>query len=378
MTPSSWWDAIADHPVGSIVSVIALAAAAAGAGVALRTVTRRTRTLRGLLLVVTFGSLAIGAIAALILSRLMVLDADGVRTAVGVLAVTAVFATILVLVASTALARDARQLERTVRGIESGDRTVRSGLRRADELGHVARALDELTARLDELEREREAYEEERRAMFSSIGHDLRTPLSALRAAVEALADGVAPDPDRYLRSMARDIDALSALIDDLFLLSRIEAGRLELERRPVDLAELIDEAVEALGPAAEARGVRIVVATDERVPVAGSPTALGRAVRNILDNAIRHAPPDSSISVTVAGGARPWVLVTDEGPGFPAEFAPQAFERFTRAEPSRSRETGGSGLGLAIARGLVEAHGGRIWIEAPPGGRVAFDIPAA
>ena len=139
----------------------------------------------------------------------MVLDADGVRTAVGVLAVTAVFATVLVLVASAPLGRDARRLEETVRGIEAGDRSARTGVQRADELGHVGRALDELTERLDVLERERARLDEERRAMFSNIGHDLRTPLSALRAAVEALADGVAPDPDRYLRSMQRDVEAL-------------------------------------------------------------------------------------------------------------------------------------------------------------------------
>ncbi|MET0143806.1 MAG: HAMP domain-containing sensor histidine kinase [Ilumatobacteraceae bacterium] len=376
LVATPWWDTIRDRPLASVGALVALVVAAAAAGTALRTVTRHTRTLRGLLLVVTFGSLAIGAVAALILARLMVLDAEGARTAVGVLAVTAVFATILVLVASTALARDARQLERTVRGIEAGDRTVRSGLRRGDELGHVAHALDELTARLDQLERARAAYEEERQAMFSSIGHDLRTPLSALRAAVEALADGVAPDPDRYLRSMARDVDALAALIDDLFLLSRIEGGRLELDRHPVDLAELVDEAAEALGPAAEAEHITIDVATTERVPVAGNATALGRVVRNLLDNAIRHAPPGSTVRVSLEDGSRPRVIVADDGPGFPPGFEDRAFERFTRAEPSRSRDTGGSGLGLAIARGLVEAHGGHIWIESPPGGRIAFDIP--
>src|SRR5918995_3639152 len=115
-------------------------------------------------------------------------------------------------------------------------------------------------------------------------------------AAVEALADGVAPDPDRYLRSMQRDVEALGALIDDLFLLARIESGNLALDRVALDLAELVDEAVEALAPAAAARGIAIEWGTPPRVRVAGNPTALGRVVRNLLDNAIQHAPGGSTV----------------------------------------------------------------------------------
>ena len=112
---------------------------------------------------------------------------------------------------------------------------------------------------------------------------------------------------------------------------------------------------------------------------VAGNPTALGRVVRNLLDNAIQHAPAGSVVRIVVDGAEqRPRVEVSDEGPGFPDDFTAHAFERFTRADPSRNRATGGAGLGLAIARGLVEAHGGRIWIGGPPGGRVTFDLPAA
>ena len=368
--------------VSTVLGVLALTGAAVGGGIVLRGVTRRTRSLRHLLLVVTFGSLVIGAIAAVVLARLMLLDAGEVRAAVGVLALTAVFATVLVLLTSAPLARDARRLEETVRGIESGDRSVRTGLQRADELGHVGRALDELTERLDALERERAQLDDARRAMFSNIGHDLRTPLAALRAAVEALADGVAPEPERYLRAMQRDVEALSALVDDLFLLARIESGRLDLQREPLDLAELADEAVEALQPAAEARHVTIALGTAGRAPVVGNATAIGRVIRNLLDNAIHHAPVGSTVRIAVAAESAesggPSVRVLDDGPGFPPDFSAHAFERFARADPSRSRATGGAGLGLAIAHGLVEAHGGRIWIEQPPGGRVAFELPAA
>jgi two-component system sensor histidine kinase BaeS len=373
----SWADALADKPLESALAFTALLAGTVGAGLALRRPMRRARSLRHQVLAVTLAALAIGALAAVLLARLMILDSDELARVTGVLAVTAVFATVLVLLASVPLGRDARRLEATVRRIEDGDRAVRTGVERADELGHVARALDELTARLDALERERAGYEAERTAMLSSVGHDLRTPLAALRVAVEAMIDGVAPDPERYLRSMSRDVEALSALVDDFFLLARIDAGRLDLHPVTVDLTEVADEAVEALAPVAAARGVRVALSAGARVHVHGNPNALGRVIRNLVDNAIRHAPEGSEIRVTVGDDGRPSVRVVDQGPGFPADFAADPFGPFTRADASRNRSTGGAGLGLAIARGLVEAHGGRIWIEAPPGGRVAFELPA-
>lgn len=376
----SWGDAVRDKPVEVVLALAVLGAGTAAAAFGLRRVLRRTRTLRAQLLAVTLAALVIGALAAVLLARLMVLGDAEARNVMSVLALTAVFAVALVAIASAPLGRDARRLETTVRSIEAGDRTVRTGVVRRDELGHTARALDELTERLDTLERERASYETERTAMLSSVGHDLRTPLAALRAALEALVDGVAPDPPRYLRSMQHDVAALTALVDDLFLLSRIEAGRLELPRATVDLTELADEALEALAPSAALAGVEVRLDADTAVPVRGNAVAIGRILRNLLDNAVRHAPPGTVVRIAVTSDdrRRPLVRVVDDGPGFPPSFADQAFERFTRADASRTRSTGGAGLGLAIARGLVEAQDGRIWIEAPPGGRVAFELPPA
>ena len=373
-----WLDAVRDHPLQSVVGALAMTAVALAAGIALRRATERTRSLRQLVLAITLASLAVGAVAAIVLARIMVLDAAQARTSIGVLAITAVFAVILAVVASVTLGRDVQRLESAVRRLEAGDRTARTDVERADELGHVAKALDELTERLDTLERERTSFEEERLAMLTSVGHDLRTPLSALRAAIEALADGVAPDPQRYLRAMSRDVEALGSLVDDLFLVSRIESGRLEMHRETVDVSEIADEAIEALAPAAAARGVELRLRSPGGVPVDGNATAIGRIIRNLLDNAIRHAPAGSTVEVVVDATAVPTISVTDEGPGFPAEFTAHAFDRFARADQSRTRTTGGAGLGLAIAKGLVDAHGGRIWIEPASGGRVAFQLPAA
>jgi two-component system, OmpR family, sensor histidine kinase BaeS len=355
-------------------SVVALAS-----GRVLHRGLRRMGHLRLQVLAVTLSSLAVGAVVASVLARQMVLDAEELRVVISVLIVTAGFATILVITATSSLGHDVQRLERTVRAIEAGDRSARVGIRRADELGHVAAALDETVLRLGQLEQARDRDDERRVAMFSNISHDLRTPLAALRAALEAVEDGIPDDPARYVRSMHRDVEALTALVDDLFLLARIEGGNIEIATAHVDLAEIADEAVEALAPVAAAHAVLVQVETGDPAIVAGNPTALGRVIRNLLDNAIRHSPPGSTIEVVVAAGARPSVRVRDRGAGFPAGFRSEAFDRFSRADASRSRTTGGAGLGLAIARGLVDAHGGEIWIDEEPGGAsVAFAVPAA
>ena len=373
-----WTEAVLEDPMQTAALGTAMVFVTAGCGIALRRVTRHTRSLHQLVLAITLSSLVIGAVASLVLARLMVLEGDETQMALVVLAVTAVLGALLAVVAAGPLALDARRIEATLRSIESGDRAVRTEVERSDELGHVARALDELVARLDALERERATFDEERRLMLTSIGHDLRTPLSALRAAIESLADGVAPDPQRYLRSMSADVEALGSLIDDLFLLSSLEAGRYELVRAPVDLAEIADEAVEALAPTAAARSINLRLRTDGAVLAQCNAAAIGRVIRNLIDNAVRHAPSGSTVEVAVSNEGRPQVRVVDDGPGFDPEFAAHAFERFSRADASRTRATGGAGLGLAIARGIVEAHDGRIWIDSTGvrGGSVSFEVP--
>ena len=188
----------------------------------------------------------------------------------------------------------------------------------------------------------------------------------------------MAPDPQRYYRSMRADVDALSHLVDDLFLLSTIEAGNLNFERIPVDVAELADESIEALHPVARERRVELMLEADGVVPAIAGPVQIGRVIRNLVDNALRHAPEGTRVTVAAAtnGGAR--VTVSDEGPGFSPEMVERVFESFVTGDPARSRTTGGAGLGLAIARGLIEAHGGSIWAEVGDGGKVVFVLPPA
>lgn len=354
--------------------------AALGLGWGLRVSLARVRSLRRQVLLVTLASLLAGAVVALVLARQMVLEPDEAWRVVGVLALTAGFATVLVLVASAPLGRDVRRLEASARAIEAGDRSTLTEVVRRDELGHVAVALDDAMLRLDDLEQARALDDERRNEMFSAISHDLRTPLSALRAALEAMEDGITPDPQRYLRSMQHDVAALTALVDDLFLLARIESGDLTMVRSHVDLTEVAAEAVEALTPSAAAAGVDLVLVTSGTAPTTGNATALGRVVRNLVDNAIRHSPAGSEVQVMVEDGPHATVRVRDAGAGFPDDFREHAFNRFTRADASRTRATGGGGLGLAIAHGLVAAHGGQIWIDegdgAGAGAEVAFALP--
>ncbi len=275
------------------------------------------------------------------------------------------------------LSADLGRIRAATERVAAGDLGARTGVDRPDEVGAVASAVDGMADRLEAAEAQRERAEMARREFFAAVGHDLRTPLAALRAAVEALQDGVAPDPDRYLASMHHDLDALGALVGDLFLLARLEAGSFEYEATEVDLAELADDALEALAPVARRSDVNLRLVTGGAVPVVGGPEALGRVIRNLVDNALRHAPPRSDVVVQVGNGDGASLAVLDEGPGFPPELVDAAFGTFVRADPARARATGGAGLGLAIARGVVEAHGGEIWAEPGPGGKVKLRLPA-
>lgn len=287
------------------------------------------------------------------------------------------------LVAAGAIAvplyKDLHRVRVAIEKVSEGELDVTTGVRRRDEIGTLAAAVDQMASRLREAEAERQAAEHERNIVLASVSHDLRTPLTALRAALEAVQDGVSPDPDRYLASMHHDLAAVDALVNDLFLLGRLEAGRYEVARVPLQLGEVVDEAVEALTPLATKVGVHLRADLGDCQQVHGGHQELSRVVRNLLDNAIRHAPAGSEVVVALQrDGGWPTVRVLDQGPGFPDELRLAAFQRFRRADDARTRATGGAGLGLAIARGLVEAHGGRIWADAGPGGQVTFRLPPA
>lgn len=329
--------------------------------------------------VISIAVLAVGLVvmSAVLSAALMSFNVHDLTVLVVVLA----FGLGLGLMTAVALARpladDLDAIRSTVNRVAAGDLSVRTGVARRDELGMAANAVDEMITRLGEATAERAKQQAARREFLAAVGHDLRSPLAALQAAVEALEDGLAPDPQRYFGSMRADVDAMSQLVEDLFLLSRIESGNLTFERIPVDVAELADESLEALQPVARRHEVELTLQAEGRVAADAGPAEIGRVIRNLVDNAIRYSPPGSTVTVHVSNGAGAVVTVTDQGPGFPPDMLQQAFEGFVTGDPARSRATGGAGLGLAIARGLVEAHDGRIWAEAGNGGKVVFALPS-
>ncbi len=268
------------------------------------------------------------------------------------------------------VARDAKRICVAAMAVAAGDLSVRTGVQRNDELGEAAAMFDVMVTRLGTVEKERSL-------MLSSISHDLRTPLAALRAAIEAIRDGVAPDPDLYLAGMERQVRALSSLVDDMQLHTKIISGTIELQRTKLDLTELADEAMETMRPLAEQRRVKLLLEADRRVTIDADGSQLGRVVRNLLDNAIRHAPDDSVVLVQIHREADVASLrVIDEGEGFPADFRAHAFDPFTRADEARDLRTGTAGLGLSIAKGIVTAHQGTVCLGDGPGGVVEISLP--
>ena len=334
------------------------------------------RTLSRTIAAVGLVAVALTTLAVLVGSWQMFLSVHDLQLLIVVLFVSASLGVIFAISVASSLNTDLAVLRRTAEQVSGGHLAVRTGVTRADELGAAATALDEMIGRLAVAEDQRRHDESARRTLLAAVGHDLRTPLAALQAAIEALQDGLATEPDRYLRSMSHDVVHLGQLVDDLFLLARIEAGDFNQERQHVDLAELVDETIEAMEPIARRQQVELCLETTSRVPVLGSPEALGRVMRNLVDNAIRHAPPSGHVVVRVLSGESATVEIIDDGPGFDADLLPGAFDSFVRADPSRSRDTGGAGLGLAIAKGVIEAHGGEISATPGPGGRVWFRLP--
>lgn len=320
----------------------------------------------------SMGVLAVAVIMILIAAQQMFISDQDLGTLLWIMLPAAIAAALAAWLLSAPIARDAHRLSEAARRVAAGDLSSRTGVRRNDELGDAAHEFDRMTERLG-------AVEKERSLMLSSISHDLRTPLAALRASVEAIRDGLADDPDAYLKGMEHQVEALAVLVDDLGLHTRLTSGTLELRRTRLDLAELADEAVESMRPLATRAGVTLRLDASEAAPVEGAPAQLARVLRNLVENAIRHSPEGAAVVVAIRSeGADVRVDVADAGPGFAPNVRDVAFEAFTRGDEARDLRTGTAGLGLAIARGIVEAHDGRIGIDDCPGGRVWFLVPRA
>ena len=272
----------------------------------------------------------------------------------------------------------ARQIAGSIRRVgdasqqlAAGDLSARAPAGGRGELAQLATSFNTMAASIEQLF-------DARRELVTWASHDLRTPLASMQAMLEASEDQLV-EPAHYLPALREQVHSLSLIVDDLFELARIDTGLLTLELRETQMSTLVEAALRSLKPEAANRGVDLSALVESGASVNVAPEKIERVLSNLLSNALRHTPSDGSIAVYVKRLDRELLIaVEDTGEGLSAEAEGRMFEQFWRGD--RARAGGGTGLGLAIARGLVEAHGGRIWAENRRGGgaRVAFTLPSA
>ncbi len=301
----------------------------------------------------------------LTLAALLLIFAAGIATALGYFYAASIADNIQALVEAAAF-------------VAQGRFDVRVAVRGRDEVATLAQAFNGMAAQLQEAEQKQRELESLRRNLIAWIGHDLRTPLAAVRARVEALADGLVTEPpevQRYLDTAQRDIRALAGLIDDLFEMAQVDAGGLRLELQPISFSDLVSDTLESFTQIAAEKQVTLTGDVQPGVdPVLCDARQIGRLLNNLLGNALRHTPAGGTVQVQAwATGPQLQLIVRDSGEGILPEDLPYIFTQFYRGEQSRSRETGGAGLGLAIVSSVVAAHHGRIEVSSQPGAGAVF-----
>jgi len=362
--------------VGGAVLLITIAGAAAVRLLARRSVGVQVALVAGVIVVTAM--VAIGEIAAIMLTpsdRQVMLELMGIA---GLASLAVAF------VVGRSLSRASKTLLSAVQEVgDSGIYTPPDGPLPA-ELAGLSQGLAEAHDRLGQARAREQALEASRRELVAWVSHDLRTPLAGLRAMAEALEDQVVTDPrevSHYHSQIRIETERLAAMIDDLFELSKIHAGALRLSPRVAGLEDLVAEVVASAEPVARAKRVRLSGSAVRGMPVLIDSAEFGRAIRNLVINAIRHTPPNGTIEVLgeIHSGMA-CVSVGDECGGIPPGDLPRVFDVAFRGESARTPDpSGGAGLGLSIARGIVEAHSGEISVRnTGPGCQFLIRLPLA
>ncbi len=269
------------------------------------------------------------------------------------------------------------RLVQTVDQVRTDTVAVRAATDGHDEVAHLARAFNAMAERLSAATAARTRAEAQRRELVAAISHDLRTPLASARLMSEAIADQLLDEDTqrRYLIQIGAELERLDRLIEDLFDLSRIEAGALALQRTPTDVGVLVAESVESVRAEADHDAVQLHSEVGPDLPlVQADPWCMQRALRNLLSNAIRYSPAGGRVTLAARrldGGLE--LTVADSGPGIPAADAARVFDPFFRGDVARRRDGAGAGLGLAIARGIFEAHDGTLVLDEDGGSGCRF-----
>jgi len=291
---------------------------------------------------------------------------------------------IVALVVGRRLVKASRAISDAVQGVGESGVYLAPKQTLPAELAELSDALSVAYERLAQARSRERALEASRRELVAWVSHDLRTPLAGLRAMAEALEDQIVIDPrevSQYHTQIRREVDRLTLMIDDLFELSRIHAGALRLSRHMVGLEDLVAEVVASAEPVARSKGVRLTGAAVRGMPVFIDTAEMGRALRNLVTNAIRHTPSDGVVDVLAEmQGGMACISVSDACGGIPPEDLPRVFDVAFRGESARTPgPQEGAGLGLSIARGIVEAHSGQIAVRnAGPGCQFLVRLPLA
>jgi len=286
---------------------------------------------------------------------------------VGAAAAVLALTVLVTAVVATRLVRPLRVLTEAAQ--QPPELHVRVPVRTRDETGILAEAFNDLADR-------RERMEAQRKAMVSDIAHELRSPLTNIRGWLEVTRDGfVEPDP-ALLGSLHEEAMVLQRVIDDLQDLAAADAGTLRLHREPVRVEDLFDQVAAAYRVTADTAGVVLLTKADRTLWLDADPVRMRQVLGNLVSNALRHTPVDGTVTLTAwREGDQAVLTVTDTGTGIAPEDLPHVFERFWRADQSRSRRTGGSGLGLSIVRDLAAAHDGTVEAASEPGTGSVFTL---
>lgn len=367
------------------------AAAAAGVGGALVLGAVRGRSIATQIVVVALTAVGAVAAGALVAANRMYVSSHDLNTLAVILLAGGTVGVVVALLLGERVASGSRSLLDVVRRIGDGnDDAVRDGdagettsRPAAEELASLGRELEAMSAKLEDARATERALESSRRELVAWVSHDLRTPLAAIRAITEALEDGVVDDPAvvaRYQRTLRQEADRLAELVDDLFELSRIQAGALRLQLERASLSDLVSDAIAAADPVASAKGVRLEGRLREEPPALMLSTPeVSRVLRNLLENAIRHTPSDGTVWVEAGVDEdTAYVSVADACGGIEPAHLPRVFDLAFRGEHARTPGAdNGAGLGLAIAKGLVDAHAGQIVVaNEGPGCRFTVRLP--
>ncbi len=376
-------------PAGDLIVLATFLAVSGGFTVALGLGLRsfrfplRLRSLRTRLILVTVLTATLALINVGFTAFLMFISGHDLALLAGLLGFSLAVSVFAASAITEPAVRSLRRLIVAVSKISAGDLKVRVPVESEDEIGELAVSINAMAAKLEaSLDRERELTQS-RRELVSAVSHDLRTPLASIRAMVESLVDGVVQDQEttgRYLRNTLSEIEYLGQLVDDLFEIAQMDAGMLKLHVEDASVQDLISDTLESMSAQAAEGDVVLQGGVDgEIAPVVMDTKRVQRVVYNLVQNSIRHTPPDGTIYISARdAGDEVQLEVSDTGDGVHEQDRERLFDRTYRADPSRSRSSGGAGLGLSIAKGIVEAHGGRIWFESVvgQGSKFSFTIP--